>query len=70
MKLTRRGFLKSSSAVATAGFLPSLGLANTGRDIQFIPSAGQTGAFWGMVEKGKLTKAIPRTEQSNPSHGI
>lgn len=44
------------------GTLPGQLLAKKGRDVTFIPSAGQAGAFWGMVENGRFTKAIPRTE--------
>jgi len=62
MQLSRRNFLKSSSAMALAGLVPNFAAAQAGRDVSFVPHAGQAGAFWGMVEEGVLTKAIPRTE--------
>ncbi len=63
MNITRRSFLQTSSAIVATGLVPQFAKAATGgRDIQFVPSAGQAGAFWAMVEKGRMTKAIPRTE--------
>ncbi|WP_298359587.1 molybdopterin-dependent oxidoreductase [uncultured Litoreibacter sp.] len=62
MQMSRRNFLMSSSALAVSSLLPTQILAQTGRNVSFVPHAGQAGAFWGMVENGELTKAIPRTE--------
>jgi trimethylamine-N-oxide reductase (cytochrome c) len=37
-------------------------MSQAGRNVRFVPHAGQAGAFWGMVEDDELIKAIPRTE--------
>ena len=61
MNLSRRAFLRTSTALAATSAAPGA-WAQAARDVQFIPHAGQVGAFWGMVEKGRFVKAIPRTE--------
>ncbi len=62
MNFSRRGFLKGSTAAISVMSIPGMGVAQAGRDVTFVPHAGQAGAFWGMVEGETLTKAIPRTE--------
>ncbi|QBF31367.1 molybdopterin-dependent oxidoreductase [Thalassococcus sp. S3] len=62
MTLSRRSFLKSSSSIVMAAAVPQMAWASAGRDVTFVPHAGQAGAFWGMLEEGKLVRAIPRTE--------
>jgi trimethylamine-N-oxide reductase (cytochrome c) len=61
---SRRDFIKSAALAGVATTLPfSLSaLATAVRDVHFVPSAGQVGAFWAMVQDGKFVKAIPRTE--------
>ncbi len=64
MHFSRREFLRGTSALAAAslaGGMPQA-LAQAGRNVEFIPHAGQTGAFWAMVEEGRFIRAIPRTE--------
>ncbi len=66
MNISRRTFLRTSTA--SLAFLPTMGgplmsaTEGAGRNVTFIPHAGQYGAFWAMVEDGKFVKAIPRTE--------
>ncbi|MCR9085707.1 MAG: molybdopterin-dependent oxidoreductase [Rhodobacteraceae bacterium] len=65
MELSRRSFLRGTTAAALGLSLPSslsATGATAGRNVTFVPHAGQTGAFWAMLEDGKFTKAIPRTE--------
>ena len=64
MDANRRSFIKYGAA-STAALLapfPLSPLAQAVRDVKFIPSAGQVGAFWAMVQDGKFIKAIPRAE--------
>lgn len=64
MQLSRRNFLRTVSFAAMAAAAPNA-LASTGgagRGITFVPSAGQAGVFWGVVQDGAFVKAIPRTE--------
>lgn len=64
MPISRRQFLKTA-AVASAGIVAPFKLTETAaavRNINFIPHAGQTGAFWAMTWDGAFVKAIPRTD--------
>lgn len=64
MQLSRRHFLKTTSIAAIAAAAPPAFAAAGGaaRGITFVPSAGQAGAFWAMVQDGEFVKAIPRTD--------
>ena len=60
--ISRRSFLRGTTGIAAASLVPNGLAAQAARNVEFIPHAGQTGAFWAMVEEGKFVKAIPRTE--------
>ena len=62
MRLTRRNFLATTSSAALTAFLPGAAFGQAGRDVTFIPHAGQAGAFWALVKDGKFIQALPRTE--------
>lgn len=62
MTPTRRQILLGSTAAAAASFVPGGVMGQAQRNVSFLPHAGQVGAFWGMLEDNKLTKAIPRSE--------
>ena len=64
MTLSRRQFLQSTSAMTALAASPGAMAAapSAGRNIQFVPHAGQTGAFWAVVDDGKFIRAVPRTE--------
>lgn len=62
MHLSRRNFLKSTTALALSSMVPPSVWAAANRNITFVPHAGQAGAFLGMVDDGELVRAIPRTE--------
>ena len=62
--MNRRNFLRiiASGYVGVAAPFALNPVAAAVRNIEFIPHAGQAGAFWAMVQNGKLVKAIPRTD--------
>lgn len=60
--LSRRNFLKATCSTLAVSAMPLSAQAVTDRGVTFIPHGGQAGAFWGMLQDGKLIKAIPRTE--------
>lgn len=62
MNVNRRAFLRASSAILASNMIPRGISAQSARNVQFIPHAGQAGAFWAMVEDDAFIKAIPRTE--------
>ncbi|TQV79188.1 molybdopterin-dependent oxidoreductase [Denitrobaculum tricleocarpae] len=64
MTTSRREFLASVSATAMFLAAPKVfaASAGAGRNVTFIPHAGQAGVFWAVKKDGEFIKAIPRTE--------